>query len=149
MDKKDYIKSKLPESDGLTVPSGYFEDFEKRMAATIADMPFDSSSSKSESVVLSRWQRIRPYVYMAAMFAGVWCMLKLFTLFTSTTTVPFESNPIVAEAFNNDKFVNEYVISDLNQWDLYDDLYEDGIDLNAFLDSIALSEMDVPAEYIY
>lgn len=144
------IENKLPRTDGMTVPEGYFEDFAARMAASLPDRPeLAEMDGRSPVVGSTLWHRVRPYVYMAAMFAGVWCMLKMFTMFTAQSPVPFESNPIVAEAFNNDSFVNEYVISDLNQWDIYDDLMNEGVTPDSFLDSIALSQMDVPAEYIY
>ena len=61
------------------------------------------------------------------MFAGVWCMLKMFTMLTSSSPMPLDANPVIAEAISNDTFVNEYVISDLSQWDIYDDLMDDGI----------------------
>lgn len=142
------IENKLPASDGRRVPEGYFDDFTARMMAKLPERPELDDMGREQAVVRTRWQRVRPYVYMAAMFAGVWCMLKLFTMLTVTSPVPFESNPIVAEAFSNETFVNDYVISDLNQWDLYDDLMQDGVDPDAFLDSIAFSEMEVPAEFL-
>lgn len=147
--KKDKIVSKLPGSDGMTVPDNYFDDFASRMIASLPERPeLQDVMTGNVDRYRTLWQRLRPYVYMAAMFAGVWLMLKLFTLFTAQSPVPFESNPIVAEAFSNDSFVNDYVISDLNQWDLYDDLMSDGLYPDAFLDSVAFSQMDVPDEYV-
>ncbi len=77
---------------------------------------------------------------MAAMFAGVWCMLKMFTMLTSTSPMPLETNPIMAEAFSNDTFVNEYVMPEVDEWELYDDLMEDGIDPQALLDSVVMAD---------
>ena len=138
------IEDRLPKHDGMTVPEGYFENFALRMEQALPDRSDVWDESKQRSL----WQRIRPYVYMAAMFAGVWCMLKMFTLMADSSPVPMEMNPIVAEAFNNEAFVNDYLISDINQWDLYDDLIGDGINPDSFLDSIALSQMDVPADLL-
>ena len=142
--KKDYtdIENKLPKSDGLTVPEGYFDDFASRMTAMLPERPeLDELLDGAEAPVLPRtfWQKVRPYVYMAAMFAGVWCMLKLFSIFTTNELMPFESNPIVAEALSNESFVNDYIVPDLNQWDLYDTLMDDGINPDAFLDSITFN----------
>ena len=145
----DQTESKLPRKDGMTVPDGYFADFASRMAASLPERPeIEGRDGGSEPSSRTVWQRIRPYVYMAAMFGGVWLMLKLFTMLTATTPVPFDSNPIVAEALSNDTFVNEYIISDLNQWDLYDDLIEEGINPDSFLDSIAFAQMDVPSDFL-
>lgn len=33
---------------------------------------------------VSTWQRVKPYLYMAAMFAGIWCMMKMFHMITTT-----------------------------------------------------------------
>lgn len=146
------IDEKIPRHDGMNVPEGYFDDFASRMTEMLPERPELSELMDGPGAAVmaprSTWQRIRPYVYMAAMFAGVWCMLKLFTLLTSDQLVPFESNPIVAEALSNDSFVNEYVVPDFNQWDLYDDLMNDGISPEEFLDSVAFSQMGVPSEYL-
>lgn len=147
----DNINSRLPRTDGMTVPDGYFDDFAARMTSMLPDRPeLDNLMEGGKPAVVNRtlWQRVRPYVYMAAMFAGVWCMLKLFTVITTTDPVPFESNPIVAEALSNDSFVNDYILTDLNQWDLYDDLMNDGVSPDAFLDSDTFSQMDFSAEYM-
>lgn len=133
--------SRLPKSDGMTVPEAYFERF---AAKTIASLPEKEIEAASERTF---WHRVRPYVYLAAMFAGIWLMLKIFTLTSSTTPMSLDTDPVVAEALSNDDFVNEYVISDINQWDLYDDLMDDGLS-PATLDSIAFIEMDVPLEYV-
>lgn len=120
------ILTRVDRRHGMTVPEGYFEDFASRMMSSLPERPELTDPQARMEVPSTLWQRIRPYVYMAAMFAGVWCMLKMFSLMTSDTPQPFESNPVIAEAFGNDAFVNDYVISDINQWDLYDDLMEDG-----------------------
>ena len=126
MKKDDNILSRLPRHDGMTVPDGYFADFSRHMQDVLPPRP-ELAHMGEEEIPRTRWQQMRPYVYMAAMFAGVWCMLKMFTMLTSTTPMPLDTNPVIAEAISNDTFVNEYVISDLSQWDVYDDLMDDGI----------------------
>ena len=117
----------------MTVPEGYFEHFTERMIAQLPERPELTAQSVQLDVPLTLWQRIRPYVYMAAMFAGVWCMLRMFTLMTNDNPQPFETNPVIAEAFSNDSFVSDYVLSDINQWDLYDDLMKDGFDPDSLI----------------
>ncbi|MDO4319878.1 MAG: hypothetical protein Q4C34_04815 [Bacteroidales bacterium] len=143
MNQDKDILTRLNHSDGMTVPKGYFADFGRRMEAALPDRP---ELTQPESVVVPRtwWQRVRPYAYMAAMFAGVWCMLKMFTLMSSGGQQPLETNPIMAEAFANDTFVNEYVLDDVSQWDIYDEMIEDGIDAEAFCDSLEqLSQLQI------
>lgn len=69
------ILNSLGKDTGFKVPEGYFEDFNKRMAESLPEVqitPVDNSPSL--------WIRIRPFVYMAAMFAGVWLMLNVMRL---------------------------------------------------------------------
>ena len=131
MNPEKDILSKVNHNDGMTVPENYFEDFAARMCAALPE--------QTPEIVRPRgvWQRVRPYVYMAAMFAGVWCMLKMFSIMSGTpVNIPMEANPVMAEAFGNDAFVNEYVMNDLNQWDIYDEMMDDGVDAEAFTDSL-------------
>ncbi len=136
MNEEKDILGKLNRQDGLTVPEGYFSDFAKRMAASLPENELESSAKESTlKAPRSFWHRVRPYVYMAAMFAGVWCMLKMFTLMSGGST-SFEHSPILADALGNDNFVNEYIIDDVSQWDVIDDIMDEGLDFEIFADSI-------------
>ena len=64
---------------------------------------------------------------MAAMFAGVWLMLQLFTMLTGTGRLqPMDSNPVLAEALDNDAFLEQFVYDDFDSWDIVDEMVEDG-----------------------
>lgn len=138
MNKNDKILPQFGHNDGMTVPDGYFAEFAADLKAKLPDRP--ELLAPPATATRTWWQRLRPYAYMAAMFAGVWCMLKMITMITSTGIQPLDSNPVIAEAFNNDAFVNEYVISDLNQWDIYDEMMADGLNPDALLDSINFAD---------
>lgn len=103
MKNDENILTRLAHRDGMTVPEGYFADFARSMEAALPDRP--ELAAASPVAPRSWWQRLRPYTYMAAMFAGVWCMLKLFAMLTSSSPLPLETNPVIAEAFSNDVFV--------------------------------------------
>lgn len=128
MKKEDKdILSKIGRNDGMKVPDGYFADFARRMAEELPQRP-ELAQMASGVPPRSLWERVRPYVYMAAMFAGVWCMLKMFTgISTSNSLTPMENNPIMAEAFSNDDFMNEYVLDDVSDRDVMDEMMQDGI----------------------
>ncbi len=132
MDKDKIILSKTKINDGMKVPEGYFDNFATQM---FSELP-EHKEFVPEEVPQTFWQRVRPYVYMAAMFLGIWCMLKMFTLITTTTPQTIESNPIMAEALNNESFVNEYVIGELSQWDIYDEMMEDSITPDMLCDTL-------------
>lgn len=124
----------LPGTDGMTVPEGYFEQFVPRMMAQLPERP--ELAAGTVDVPRTLWQKVRPYVYMAAMFAGVWCMLKMFTMISGIGTEPMETNPIIAEAFGNDAFISQYMMQDMSQWDLYDELIDEGFTPAALADSL-------------
>ena len=116
-------------SAGLDAPEGYFDSFTSRLMASLPDRPDLEHPDDVEAQAGPRtfWQTVRPYVYMAAMFAGVWLMLQLFTMLTGTGRLqPMDSNPVLAEALDNDAFVDQYVYGSLDSWDIVDEMMEDG-----------------------
>ena len=133
MKENSDILDKINRRDGMTVPDGYFDDFAAKM---IASLPQRDEAENPQGVILpppTLWTRVRPYVYLAAMFAGVWCMLKMFSFMVSPSdsNSVVDRNPVLAEAISNDTFINDYVIDDINQWDIIDEMIEDGLDLSS------------------
>ena len=118
------ILSKIARHDGMTVPDGYFTDFALKMADSLPDRAELSPDKGSLAAKRTFWSTIRPYTYMAAMFAGVWCMLKLFTILSASPydISKIESNPVMAEALNNEDFMLDYIYDDVNQWDVINDI---------------------------
>ncbi|MCM1310732.1 MAG: hypothetical protein NC301_06885 [Bacteroides sp.] len=115
-----------PRNDGRTVPEGYFEDFNRRM---LQRLPMEVSAVTEPKRTV--WQKIRPYVYMAAMFAGVYLMMNIFTLTTGIRNVAQgqDTSSLLAELVTtgNSNYVDEYV--SMSDPYLYDDLYELGIEI--------------------
>lgn len=121
------ILTKVNRNDGMTVPDGYFEEFAAKMTASLPEMEWEKPQPK----VLHRsvWQRVRPYIYLAAMFMGVWCMMKMFDLMrTDSSGLSIENNPVLTAAMDNDHFINEYFINEgeMNDYQLMEDLYQTG-----------------------
>lgn len=113
---------KFPKSNGMTVPEGYFDDFQRRMMANLPEV----APAAQTPARRSKWQIIRPYVYMAAMFSGIYLMMNIFSL---TSGFNSAAQPEFADVVNDQTlaYVNDYI--SLNDIDLYDDLYEAGISL--------------------
>lgn len=128
MKDEKHILDQIGHRDGMTVPEGYFADFAARMTASLPVTEYEQSASAVRHRP-TLWHRIRPYAYMAAMFAGVWCMLKMFTMLTATSDQYPQPSAVLAEALNNDAFMSEYVLDDLNQWDLVDEMMDDGFEV--------------------
>ncbi len=121
----------LPKSNGMTVPDGYFADFKTRMMARLPEMP-----AVAEATERTRWQKLKPYVYMAAMFAGAYLMLNLFTIsekFRPASSLTASADPapseLLAEVVNTGTlaYVDDYI--SIDEYDLYDDLYESGYEI--------------------
>lgn len=144
--KNDIFDREKRLSDGIKAPDGYFEDFADRMAAALPDRP-ELESPQAEVKRPKLWTRIRPYAYMAAMFAGVWLMLHIFTLMTNKGDggLSLEKTPDLARAVENEQFVEDYVIDDINNWDLLDSMMADSISIYDLTDSIYNANPDPTA----
>ena len=66
---KENILKKVDHRDGMTVPDGFFDDFCRRMEG---QLPYNEAAESTRILEAPRtlWQRVRPFAYMAAMFAG-------------------------------------------------------------------------------
>lgn len=125
MEKNSDILNKIAGRSGMTVPDGFFDDFAKQMQAKLPE-----KQEKTKELPSSMWQRIRPYAYMAAMFGGIWCMVKMFNLMGITSAdMSIENNPTLASAICNEQFIEEYSpIEDLDEYGMLQELYDSGID---------------------
>lgn len=130
-----HILERLDHKDGITVPDGYFEDFAAKMSAKLPYRPEIEEAAVAPKRTL--WQRFRPYVYMAAMFGGVWCMLKLFVIMAGAdkASLNIEDDPALSKVAANEQFVEDYIIDDVSNWDVYHEMVEDSVSLYYLLDS--------------
>lgn len=122
------LAEEVGRSDGLTVPEGYFADFAARMEAMLPEREPERLPAPR-----TRWQMIRPYAYLAAMFAGIWCMLQMFNMMGggSQGIISPDTNPVLAEAISDDQFMDDYYFMDIDELDFMDDLYASGVDVNS------------------
>ncbi len=133
MKQKSDILERVNRNDGIAVPEGFFEDFARRMAETLPERPEAEQPAK---IIPRRtvWGRIRPYAYMAAMFAGIWCMLKMFSLMGAPDAdLSIDKNQVLTEALSDDSFVYDYIINDVNARELMDEIYDDSISVDELL----------------
>lgn len=129
-EKKSDILTRINRRDGMTVPDGFFESFAERMASELPSRP-EAEMSPVASRHKTLWGGIRPYVYMAAMFAGIWCMLKMFTMMNpGDVDLSVDNNRILTEALSDENFVLDYIIDDINERELFDEMYDDSISVD-------------------
>ena len=113
------ILNKYGKDPGFKVPENYFEDFNKRMVEMLPDVEITPVDVKP-----TMWQRIKPLVYMAAMFAGVWCMIQVFSNFTNSGNL--DSVRAVAEKLQDDKEnVDDFIMSGVSDYEILS--YEDSV----------------------
>ena len=113
------LLNKYGKDPGFKVPENYFEDFNKRMVDMLPDVEITPVDVKP-----TMWQRIRPIVYMAAMFAGVWCMMQVFSNFTNRGNL--DSVRAVAEKLQDDKGnLDDFIMSGVSDYEILS--YEDSV----------------------
>ena len=113
------ILEKYGKDPGFKVPENFFEDFNKRMTEMLPDVEITPVDVKP-----TMWQRLKPLVYMAAMFAGVWCMIQVFSNFTNSGNL--DSVRAVAEKLQDDKEnVDDFIMSGVSDYDILS--YEDSV----------------------
>lgn len=126
---KDIDFNAPPVDSGHLLPDGYMESFAQRMKDMLPETDFERGYQPETDIKRSFWERVRPYAYMAAMFAGVWLMMNMFSLFTPTADKTlFNDNPNLIAALDNDSFMNDYFIDDVDDYEFYNDLYESGFE---------------------
>lgn len=145
--KSNDILNRIDRRSGLTVPEGYFDDFAPRM---VDSLPHRDEIECPSAIILpppTLWTRIRPYVYLVAMFAGVWCMLKMFVLMSGQAdpNANIDRNPILAEAISSDSFINDFVMDDISQWDVMDEMMGDGIEAESLN---FVNDSDVEVDFV-
>lgn len=78
MDPNSRILDQAGRNAGYKVPEDYFAGFRRKMIDRLPEKP------QREAEKPSVWTRVKPYLYMAAMFAGIWGMMKMFHMITSS-----------------------------------------------------------------
>lgn len=115
------ILKKYGKDPGFKVPENYFDDFNTRMAQMLPDVEITPIDVKP-----TMWQRVKPFAYLAAMFAGVWLMMSVFSHYTSTAG-NLNGVRAVAEKLSDDKNnVEDFIMSGaVSDYDILN--YEDSV----------------------
>ena len=110
MEKDKDILKQVGRDTGMRVPDGYFESFTSRMVSQLDN--FEVVEPEKPTV----WQRVRPWLYMAAMFAGIALMVRLF--------VPEKrSSSVVAEtevSITNENVEDYLFYSNVDEYSVYE-----------------------------
>lgn len=83
-------------------PDGYFDSVRVEVMDRLPDYP-----AAPQPVRLSRWQRLKPYAYLAAMFAGIWCMMQVVRHASGSAPLDLDNPPARIAALMSEPDVNE------------------------------------------
>lgn len=121
MQPEEILKEKYGTDSGFRVPDGYFEELN---AQILSKLPPYKMAPKS--VPLSMWQRVKPYVYLAAMFAGIWMMMKVFHTVSTSDRLTLDNPPeAIVQALDAQNFDELMLYSSLQDYDLQQELSRD------------------------
>lgn len=101
MRHEDKLKEKMGKKLPYTVPEGYFASFKTGLMDKLPAYPEKPIVKK-----LSGWQRVKPYVYLAAMFAGIWCMMQIFHRVSTANTPQEEFAYVMPEPDSYDLYID-------------------------------------------
>ena len=73
MGKEDNILRKAGTGNPFRVPEHYFEDFTQELMSKLPEK--DTLPSMPE---ITLWQRVKPWIYMTAMFCGIMLSVRIF-----------------------------------------------------------------------
>ena len=73
MNPEEKILQKIGKKNPFTVPENYFENFTQEL---MDKLPTKEAVLQTEAPTL--WQRVKPWLYMAAMFCGIMLSVRIF-----------------------------------------------------------------------
>ncbi len=147
MKEEDKILQEFGRTTGFEVPEGYFD---KMRAEVMEKLP--PMEMPEPMVNRSFWQKVKPYVYLAAMFAGIWMMMNMFNRVMPFDRVNLEQLPEHIAMAMTESDVSDLVPDEgfVDEYDLVEDVVEQYSDIDEFEKDFGYefepeySEMDIP-----
>ncbi len=129
MNEEERLIDKYGKNTGMKVPDGYFEAVFSEISANLPEYKHTRAV-----VEMTLWQRVKPYVYLAAMFAGIWLMMKVFHDASHVGDMSLDNPPDqIALAMSDKSIRDEFVMPDYSQdFELEDDVIGSYSDISDF-----------------
>lgn len=99
MKEEDFIREQAGKENPFKVPEGYFESLTKQVMNQLPDIPQAAPVSEPTS-----WQKIKPWIYMAAMFIAILLPVRLMMEHTDAL-----SQKTAAQTEQNENYAEEYI----------------------------------------
>lgn len=108
---EDNIIAKVGKQNPFRVPDHYFEDFTHELMNKLPEQETMPSTLK-----ITLWQRVKPWLYMAAMFCGIMLSVRIFVEKPNKEEFPITQTD--AEKISNEEwelmmkqtFINDYAL---------------------------------------
>ncbi|MBR6757386.1 MAG: hypothetical protein IKM35_02765 [Bacteroidaceae bacterium] len=111
MKQKENILDNIGGKSGFKVPDGYFEQLSTRIIDQLPERELPQPE------VITTWHKLRPYIYMAAMFAGIWLMVQVFV-----APAVNSQNEMIAET-EHEEDLEEYMLYSMDEYTIFETLY--------------------------
>src|SRR5574344_1664728 len=120
MKEENELLNKVGKENPFKVPDGYFDNFTTQLMDKLPEKP---EAIEVQSV--TTWMKMRPYVYMAAMFIGAVLMIKAIHFIQSDKIEKAQKETAATEVAQENKYIDETVKnSQLDGYQLYTFLSE-------------------------
>lgn len=116
MREEQEIKDFGTKDTGMRVPDGYFADFAGRMDALIDALPEQPATVEAPKVSL--WMKVKPWMYLAAMFVSFVVVFRVFIGPVSTSERIASANQAEEQAL-----VEDAIYASVSDYDLYEYMY--------------------------
>ena len=121
IDKEKNIEDELRSRNPFHVPEGYFEDF---TAGIMRDLP---KKAVTETKVVSFYDRVKPWLYMAAIFIGI---IVLFNVLDRTPGVYEDKKPVLSSVM-----VDCEEGDDSEFFEIFEEMYADKYAISYIIDN--------------
>ena len=90
MKEENKIISKVGTKNPFKVPYGYFTDFTQELMNKLPEKEILYANQK-----VTLWQRVKPWIYMTAMFCGIMLSVRIFVDKPNKDEFPTISQPMI------------------------------------------------------
>ncbi|MGL4293558.1 MAG: hypothetical protein ACRCSQ_08280 [Bacteroidales bacterium] len=114
MKQEKEIKDFGVKQPGMSVPYGYFADFSSRMNELIDE----ECSTGKETIQVSFWQKVKPWMYLAAMFVSFVVVFRVLI-----GPVSDSERMAALQQTEEQALVEDALFASLSDYDVYEYLY--------------------------
>ena len=113
MGKEENILKKVGTKNPFSVPDHYFEDFTQELMSKLPEK--EPMLPVAEPTL---WQRVKPWLYMTAMFCGIMLSVRIFV--GPTHQAPFPITMVEAENLTDEEWEIMMSRTFMNDYSLYE-----------------------------